>query len=102
MKPITPEQASATLPKIIESDEIISIINDILLERYDPTDTIVEITYDDIFQRWPYAATDKPFHAAIFDFKPIYRKSGWDVEFVKESNAWETGYDRWEFKKAKV
>ncbi len=28
----------------------------------------------------------------------IYCKSGWDAKWIKESNAWEDGHDRYEFK----
>lgn len=97
MKPITPQEAASRLPeKASIPDEIIQAINDLILEKFDGTNSF-DITWDEIKKKLP-----SPFPIDNeLNFKPYYIKSGWDVKWIKESNAWEDGYDRYEFKPKK-
>lgn len=80
--------------KIIISN--FEIINDIILEKFDGTNSF-DITWYDIREKYAERDLVFPFGRDL-NFKPFYIKSGWDVKWIKESNAWEDGYDRYEFK----
>lgn len=97
MKPITPQEAAARLPeKSSIPDELIQAINDLILEKFDGENSF-DITIDEIKERF----SKQPFKNSYLNFEPYYIKSGWNVKWIKDSNAWEDGYDRYEFKPKK-
>lgn len=94
MKPITPQEAASQFPQIKTiPNELFQIINDLILEKFDGSNSF-DITWDEIKGRWDGVF---PYNLEL-NFKPYYIKSGWDVEWIKESNYAESGYDRFEFK----
>lgn len=96
MKPITPQEAASRLPeKSSIPDELIQAINDLILEKFDGTNSF-DITWEEIKKRTMMLPYNDDY-----DFKPYYIKSGWDVKWIKESNYAEIGYDRYEFKPKK-
>lgn len=90
--PITPQEVLEQLPKTVPT-RLIEIINDLLIERFDGKKA--EITIDMIKEQWPSTTQFK--HDFLTNIERIYQKFGWKVQWIKESNAWETGYDRYEF-----
>lgn len=101
MKPITPDEAFAQYPDRNQvSDQMIIVINELLKRKYDGVSCA--ITHEDIRNEWLTHEDfpnirDQPW----VDFKPTFIKGGWDIEWIKESNYLEDGYDRWEFKRLK-
>ncbi len=89
-EPITPKQArerhSVTIP-----NEVITAINDLLVENASESCTRIVITQDEIISRATFlmAEHDKTvsrndfFDRRWLDFEPIFRKAGWKVEYTR-------------------
>lgn len=96
LKPITPQEAVENLSQnTIIPNEFIKVLNDLILEKFDGSNPF-NITWNDLKRKYSEFGLICP-HRLNFDFKPQYIKSGWNVQWIKESNAWEDGFDRWEF-----
>lgn len=96
LQPITPKEAAEQLPKHSAIPELLfRVVNDLILQKFDGTNKF-DITIPEIKSLWKSFTVDY-FQSSYLNFEPFYEKAGWNVEWIKESNAWEDGYDRFEF-----
>jgi len=97
IEPITPRDAESSFPEDSSiPSEMVFVINEILKERY-VRGRKVDITLEDIRERWDKLENAPKLLNAYLNFEPLFEKKGWSCRWIKESNAWEGGYDRYEF-----
>jgi len=97
IKPITPQDAATSLPENSNiPKEMIFVVNEILKEKY-TTGKSVDITVEDIKVGWNKLENPPELLNNYLNFEPHYIKAGWSCKWIKESNAYESGYDRYEF-----
>ena len=99
MKPITPQECSAQQGSDIP-EFVIEAVNNLLKKRYRARRA--SFTQDEVIaeiQRLsPNTERQEIFDKNWLDFEPLYRRSGWEVEFDKPGYCEQ--YDaNWKFKK---
>ena len=99
MKPITPQECSAQMGSHIP-EFVIDSVNALLKKKYclgRATFTQDEIIAE-IQKRGDSISREQIFDSKWLDFEPLYRRSGWDVEFDKPAYC-ETYDANWKFTK---